>query len=100
MANIFDLKQAHWKFAALASPSLKITGLNTSAVRYASGPGIDPHLRPTHDQDWWAQRTRGYDWSREDRIPAGAYNHLLWEGMMGGRPYPGTRGAGQDGDDD
>jgi YVTN family beta-propeller protein len=90
MADIFDLKQATWSFTALASPSLKVTGLNTAGMKFVQGAGIDPNLRPTHDQDWWAQRTKGYDWSSEDRIPAAAYNRVLWQGIMGGRPFPGS----------
>lgn len=98
MADIFDMKQTTWSFHALASPILKHSTLNLDSSRYVSGPGIDPNMRPTHDQDWWAQRTRGYDWRSEDRIPAHEYNHTLWEGLMGGKPYPGTRGDAADRD--
>jgi hypothetical protein len=100
MADVFDLHAATWHFTALASPILKKTGLNTAAMQFVSGSGIDPNLRPTHDQDWWAQRTRGYNWSSEDKIPAAAYNRLLWQGMKGDIPYPGTTTAATNGDDD
>jgi YVTN family beta-propeller protein len=99
MTDVFDVNHSAWSFHALASPLLKHTGLNTAATQYVSGPGINPDMRPTHDQDWWAQRTRGYDWSSEDKIPAGAYNRTLWEGMKG-TPYPGTRGATTEADGD
>ena len=64
MADVFDPNQASWHYSAVASPSLKHTGLNTASVHYASGPDIDPNLMPTHDQDWWAQRTLGYNWAQ------------------------------------
>ena len=89
MADIFDLSASTWKFTALASPTLKNTGLGSTVVHYATGADINPNMKPTHDQDWWAQRTRGYDWSAEDRVPVDAYNHVLWEGIMGNKPYPG-----------
>jgi YVTN family beta-propeller protein len=98
MADVFDLNQATWHYKALASPILKKTGLNTLSTNYVHGAGIDPNMRPTHDQDWWAQRTRGYDWSQEDHVPARAYNRLLWQGMKGNVPYPGSPGV--DGDND
>ena len=98
MADLFDMKRSKWSFRALASPLLKHSTLNLDASRYVSGPGISPNMQPTHDQDWWAQRTRGYDWRSEDRIPAQEYNHTLWEGLMGGKPYPGTKGATADKD--
>jgi DNA-binding beta-propeller fold protein YncE len=98
MADVFDPNQASWHYSAVASPSLKHTGLNAASVHYASGPDIDPNLMPTHDQDWWAQRTLGYNWRSEDQIPTGAYNRTLWEGMMGGRPYPGSAEAAADQD--
>jgi hypothetical protein len=92
MTDLFDINaQPVWTYTAVPSTLLKTTGLVPANVVYESGPDIVP----THDQDWWAQRTRGYDWSKEDRIPADAYNRTLWEGLKG-TPYPGTHGAEQD----
>ena len=69
-------------------------------MQFVSGAGIDPNMQPTHDQDWWAQRTRGYDWKSEDRVPVDAYNRLLWQGMKGATPYPGTAPTTTRGDQD
>jgi YVTN family beta-propeller protein len=99
MTDLFDLSQTSWTFTATASNLLRNTGL-------VGLPGIAKHfapgaaMRPTHDQDWWARRTKGYDWSREDRVPADAYNRTLWEGMKGGQPYPEIRGGGAPDSDD
>ncbi len=95
MADLFDLNQPNWTFTATASNLLRNTGLiGLPGITHHFAPG--PQLTPTHDQDWWAKRTKGYDWSHEDRVPADAYNRTLWEGLKGGTPYPGTHGATDD----
>ncbi len=80
MTDVFDLAHPEWTFTASASGILRNTGL-------VGLPGIKHELEPafaaSHDQDWWAQRTRGYDWSSEDRVPAEDYNRILWEGLKG-----------------
>ena len=47
------------------------------------------------DAAWWAARTRGYDWSSEDKIDTPAFNRLLWQALAPGRPYPAER-SGRD----
>ena len=42
-----------------------------------------PDLKPTHDAQYWAAKTRGFDFSEEDRVPAELYNKILWEGIKG-----------------
>jgi DNA-binding beta-propeller fold protein YncE len=86
MSDVFDLSQREWRYTATASPLLLGTGLQ---------PLLPPRARsqsrmwPTHEAAWWTARTRGYDWSEEDRIPVAAYNHVLWEGLMPARAqYP------------
>jgi hypothetical protein len=44
--------------------------------------------RPTHDAAYWAKATAGMDFSVEDRIDFNRYNHILWQGLMGAKPYP------------
>jgi YVTN family beta-propeller protein len=90
MADLFDVNAPpSWSYTALPSTVLKKTGLVPQGVAYAPGPDVVP----THDQDYWAQKTKGFDWSKEDRIPADKYNRILWEGLKGDEPYPGTRGG-------
>lgn len=48
-------------------------------------------LYPTHDAAYWAKVTAGMDFSAEDRIDFARYNHILWEGLMGSKPYPSER---------
>jgi YVTN family beta-propeller protein len=91
MSQVFDLTQSSWSYTATASPLLRGTGLQPLLPQSTRS---QTRMLPTHDAAWWAARTKGYDWSKEDRIPADAYNHVLWEGLMpAGTPYPEIRGA-------
>jgi hypothetical protein len=40
-------------------------------------------LKPTHDAQYWEAKTRGFDFSGEDRVPTELYNRILWEGLKG-----------------
>jgi len=86
MADVFDTKQKDWTFKAIPSDLLYGTQLPLPAM--AGGHHI---LYPTHDAAYWAKVTQGMDFSAEDRIDFGRYNHILWEGLMGSKPYPSFR---------
>ena len=45
--------------------------------------------KPTHDAKYWAHVTRGFDFSKEDRVDPVAYNRILWQGLKGNSVYPG-----------
>jgi len=82
MADVFDITSSgKWTFNAVASTLLKLTtlGLDPNKIEFAAGPD----LKPTHDAQYWAEKTRGFDWSGEDRVPAELYNRILWEGLKG-----------------
>ena len=89
MSDIFDLKAKDWSYKAAPSPLLAGTQLPLPKTK------VGAIMRPTHDAHYWAARTRGYDWSKEDRIPAAAYNRILWAGIAGNRAYPAVR-SGKD----
>jgi hypothetical protein len=101
MADVFDMESSgKWTFNAVASTLLKSTtlGLDSNTTKFATGP----NLKPTHDARYWAEKTRGFDFSEEDRVPAGLYNKILWEGLKGS-PAPvvaSTRSSSSDADDD
>jgi hypothetical protein len=99
MADVFDVKSSgKWAFKAVASKLLdpilttKISdgglGVDPSTVAFAHGPA----LKPTHDAQYWAEKTRGFDFSGEDRVPAELYNNILWEGLRG-KPAPPAKGS-------
>jgi hypothetical protein len=52
-------------------------------------------IRLTRDAAWWAAaKTRGMDFRSEDLNDPAAFNRMIWEGMMGNRPYPARRSGG------
>jgi hypothetical protein len=53
-------------------------------VKYAEGPVV----KPKHDAAYWAEATRGFDFSDADRVPPGLFNKVLWKGLLGDKPYP------------
>jgi hypothetical protein len=99
MADVFEIKSSGaWTFNAVASTLLKSTtlGLDLKKVEFASGR----NLKPTHNAQYWAAKTRGFDFSAEDRVPAELYNKILWEGLKGtAAPAAKTRFSKVDEDD-
>jgi DNA-binding beta-propeller fold protein YncE len=89
MADVFDTTSSSaWTFSAIASTLLKQTKVlsmlpRDGKVQWAEGPD----LKPTHNAKYWAAKTRGLDFSGEDRVPADLYNKILWEGLKG-KPAP------------
>ena len=63
----------------LHAASYRPADQNPATAEFA--PGTD--LKPTHDFNYWAEKTRGFDFSEEDRVPAELYNKILWEGLKG-----------------
>jgi hypothetical protein len=97
MADLFDIKSSgKWTFTAVASQLLNplLTtptsqgGLGFQSVNFAAGL----KLKSTHDAQYWAAKTRGFDFSEEDRVPAELYNKILWEGIKG-TPAPPVKGS-------
>jgi len=100
MADVFDITSSgSWTFNAVASTLLKSTtlGLDPKKVEFSSGP----NLKPTHGAQYWAKKTRGFDFSGEDHVPAELYNKILWEGLKGtAAPATKTRFLRVDADKD
>jgi len=83
MADIFYTTPSPWSFTAVPSALL----YNTSLPLPPKPSGmIVP--RPAHDAKYWARVTKGLDFTDADRVDAGAFNRILWKGMMGKKPYP------------
>jgi YVTN family beta-propeller protein len=90
MADAFDLEQRTWTYSAVPSAYLASTTLPIPASAFDPA-ALKNRPRPLHGAAWWAARTRGMDFDEEDRLDAAKYNHLLWTGTMGNKPYPKTR---------
>lgn len=95
MADAFDLDQKKWTFTAMPSALLSTTTLPIPASAFTSRGVATGSLKPLHDAKWWADATKGMDFSVEDHLDAAKYNRILWAGTMGDKPYPAMR-SGQD----
>ena len=48
----------------------------------------------SHDGNWWAQATKGFDFDHVDRVDSAGFNQVLWSGIKGDSvPYPAERTA-------
>jgi hypothetical protein len=97
MADIFNTNPTKWSFTATVPTDL-CPSPNTTPAKYSPpfpcSPGVAGY-KPTHSGEYWARATRGMDFTSEDRMDFAEYNHILWKGLMGNRPYP-SRPSGKD----
>jgi YVTN family beta-propeller protein len=85
MASAFDLDRKKWTYKAVPSQFLASTTLPITF------PAAMSALTPPHDARWWAEQTKGMDFSVEDKLPTAKFNRVLWTGTMGNTPYPTAR---------
>jgi Phosphoesterase family len=77
-----------WTYSAVPSQFLYTTTLPIPNKFVINRENL-PH--PTHDAAWWAAKTKGMDFSEEDKVNPEVFNRILWEGLKGDTPYPSTR---------
>jgi YVTN family beta-propeller protein len=88
MTEIFDLNQKNWTFHAQGSSVLNQTQVSVQLpMEFASA---EPY-HVAHPAAYWESETRGFDWSKEDRVPAVLFNQIVWKGLIDGAPYPVAR---------
>jgi DNA-binding beta-propeller fold protein YncE len=92
MTDAFDTNQATWSYSATPAQILYNTTLPI-LNKYVQNREALP--QPTHDAAWWEAKTKGFDFSHEDRVDPGKFNRVIWEGMMGGKPYPTRLNSGK-----
>ena len=83
MANIFNTWPSPWGFTAIPSADLYSTSLPLPPKRAGL---VVP--KSTHDAKYWAQVTKEMDFTSEDRLDPAGFNRILWQGIMGDKPYP------------
>ena len=88
MTNAFDITKSTWTYSAFPAQILFTTSLPL-LQKLPQGGGALPH--PTHDAAWWEAKTKGMDFSQEDRVDTEKFNRIIWEGLMGDKPYPASR---------
>jgi YVTN family beta-propeller protein len=94
MLDAFDAKQAEWDYTATPSAYLAKTGLPIPVERFSQA-ALEAQPIPMHDAAWWAEQCKGMDFSVEDHLDTVKFNHILWVGTMGSKPYPDVR-SGED----
>ncbi|HEY4114476.1 MAG TPA: bifunctional YncE family protein/alkaline phosphatase family protein [Rhizomicrobium sp.] len=93
MTAVFDLRQRNWTFSASPSAALRQTQLPLPAE--PRGTGGSRRFTDAHSAAYWATKTKGYDWSKEDRIPSAAFNAVLWQGLAHRSGAKGTNAASE-----
>jgi hypothetical protein len=88
MADVFAATPQPWSFSAAPSGLLYNT---TLPLPPRPGGLVVP--KPARDARYWAEATKGMDFSSEDKFNFAEYNRILWKGLMGDRPYPGRPAA-------
>jgi YVTN family beta-propeller protein len=83
MADIFNTTPSPWSFTA--TPSLFLYNTRLPLPLKPAGLIVP---KPAHDAKYWARVTKGMDFTSEDRFDFARYNRVLWEGLMGNKPYP------------
>ena len=101
MTDVFDLTKSSWTFSAIPAQILltntTLPILNKDALLKHAGLTGAP-VSATHDAAWWADKTKSFDFRREDANDPAAYNRVLWEGAKGDTPYPAVKSSGGKGD--
>jgi len=83
MADVFNTTPSKWSFTAAPSPALYNTELPLPPK-----PASLIVPKPTHDAQYWAEVTKGMDFTSADKMDFPTYNRILWTGLMSGQPYP------------
>jgi len=89
MSDVFTHKKAPWTYTAIVPPVLCSTQLPVSCPA-KSAPGAI--TQPFHSAAYWGEKTRGMDFSTEDRLDTERFNNVLWHAFKGeNTPYPVER---------
>lgn len=100
MADIFTANTQKWTFNSIIPEILKSSTLplpiSARKIRPAGDLLAARYSKPLHDASWWEEKTKGFDFSVEDKLDTAKYNQILWQGLMGDFvPYPTAR-SGRD----
>jgi len=92
MSDVF-IKQANLQPYTAPIPGILCEPpVDPTLVPECSNPGKRPitaAVKSLHDGKWWAQATKGFNFSHPDMVDADAFNRILWRGIMGDdKPYP------------
>jgi hypothetical protein len=89
MGEVFDIRQASWRFEARVPAVLRSTALPLPPPTTAEAAC---RAAPIRSSAWWAKAMAGQNFSVEDHLDTPAFNRALWAGLKGDRaPYPANR---------
>ncbi|HEU4416042.1 MAG TPA: hypothetical protein VFT65_14745, partial [Candidatus Angelobacter sp.] len=89
MAEVFSTRPQAWSFSAGVPAVLRSSQLPLPALA-PGAPAASPS--PRHDATYWADHTRGFDFSAEDKLDSASFNLILWNGLKDeGQAYPEDR---------
>ena len=96
MTEAFSKTTSKWDFNSIVPDILRGTNLPlpvATAENTLKKNALSAfYAKPTHDAAYWAAKTVGFDFSREDRVDAAKYNLIQWQGLVGENvPYPTAR---------
>ncbi|HEU5411018.1 MAG TPA: bifunctional YncE family protein/alkaline phosphatase family protein [Candidatus Acidoferrales bacterium] len=97
MADVFTTEYKPWTYTTavpqiLCSTQLPVCKTQNGATSGATGV----YAKPRHDAAYWAAKTKGMDFTVEDKIDSAKFNRIIWQGLMGNdAPYPAER-SGRD----
>jgi hypothetical protein len=89
MSDLFDMTKTSWSFEAI--PSLMLFNPNLNLRGLPPDPAIDQAATLSNEPspEWWAEQTKGMDFSSEDKVDPYKFNKIIWEGLMGTPYHPG-----------
>jgi hypothetical protein len=96
MTGVFSKKTGRWDFNSIVPDILRTTQLPlpvATAKNTLKKNALSAfYAKPTHAAAYWAAKTEGFDFSREDRVDAAKYNLIQWQGLIGESvAYPTVR---------
>jgi YVTN family beta-propeller protein len=102
MSAVFERTLRPWSYQAAVPQVLRTTSLPLPPL--AAGTHLSPreaaYAHPRHDAAYWADKTRGMNFSDADQIDTDRFNHILWQGLRGNTPFPETPKGGTGDDHD
>ena len=96
MTDVFSRKTSKWDFNSIVPDILRTTQLPLPVATVKNTLKQNAltafYAKPRHDAAYWAAKTEGFDFSREDRVDPGKYNLIQWQGLVSENvPYPTVR---------
>ena len=89
MSAVFTDKKKPWTYTAIVPPVLCSTQLPVTCPATATPGAI---TQPLHSAAYWGEKTKGMDFSIEDRLDTERFNNVLWHAFKGeNTPYPTER---------